>query len=492
MTTHHTTGLTGPAPTATVSVKPLVLSAPWRSEDLHVRVTAPTTGTSLPVVLFAHGFGSNLDGYAPLVDHWAAGGFVVVQATHLDSKRLALPADDPRRPRMWRYRVQDMRRILDELTTLEASVPGLEGRIDHSHIVAAGHSFGGQTAGILVGLRVTDPDTGAAEDLSDARVMASIQLATAGKGGDELTPFARDNLPWLRENKKKGQGSLSRRRGQFVAALARGGQLDAGHDRGIDRSSARRVRVSVTRRPTRMPAVWAAEGVPGRNDVAVVDAAFQPRHARLQGGELVEDAPHVLDAVAPHPGRRGSSAGRASRLESRWVAWTTTSRRRPSDRPAGRSRPGWSRSRGEEHDGQACAGGGGGDTDVQVLAAPWCAQHERLDGHRRGGGRAGEAGGVVRGHACVCLSGGSGPGRRRMRSALRWPSLSRPRSSSGAWSTKARAPPGPPNARAGVDAAETPVLLAVACCGGAVGGVAPNMIRSGPSTSTAALSMRWL
>ncbi|MEE1938367.1 chlorophyllase [Streptomyces sp. TRM 70361] len=199
MTTHPTTGLVGPALTTTVSVKPLVLSAPQRGEDLHVRITAPTTGTSLPVVLFAHGFGSNLDGYAPLVDHWASGGFVVIQATHLDSKRLALAADDPRWPQMWRYRVQDMRRILDELTTLEAAVPGLSGRMDPSRIVAAGHSFGGQTAGILVGLRVTDPRTGAAEDLSDARVMASIQLATAGKGGDELTPFAHDNLPWLRD-----------------------------------------------------------------------------------------------------------------------------------------------------------------------------------------------------------------------------------------------------------------------------------------------------
>ncbi|MFE2977423.1 alpha/beta hydrolase family protein [Streptomyces sp. NPDC059258] len=199
MTIHPITGLTGPALTTTVSVKPLVLSAPQRGEDLHVRVTAPTTGTRLPVVVFAHGFGSDLDGYAPLADHWAAGGFVVIQATHLDSQRLALPADDPRRPRMWRYRVQDMRRILDELATLEASVPGLDGRVDHTRIVAAGHSFGGQTAGILVGLRVTDPETGVAEDLSDARVMASIQLAAAGKGGGELTPFAYDNLPWLRD-----------------------------------------------------------------------------------------------------------------------------------------------------------------------------------------------------------------------------------------------------------------------------------------------------
>lgn len=199
MPTHPVTGLTGPSPTATVSVGPLVLGAPERGADLHVRVTAPATGTHLPVVLFAHGFGSDLDGYAPLVEHWASGGFVVIRATHLDSRRLGLAADDPRRPRMWLHRVRDMRRVLDELTSLETSVPGLAGRVDHRRVVAAGHSFGGQTAGILVGLRVTDPSTGASEDLSDPRVMASIQLATAGKGGDELTPFAHDNLPWLRD-----------------------------------------------------------------------------------------------------------------------------------------------------------------------------------------------------------------------------------------------------------------------------------------------------
>ncbi|ROO87317.1 chlorophyllase-like protein [Actinocorallia herbida] len=197
MTANQITGLTDPPSNPTVSVKPVVLPAPYRGEDLPVRVSAPVTGTNLPIVLFAHGFGSHLDGYAPLVDHWASHGFVVIQATHLDSRRFGISADDPRKPHLWRYRVQDMGQILDELDRLEASVPGLAGRVDRSRIVAAGHSFGGQTAGVLVGLRVTDPTTGTAHDMSDRRVMASIQLATAGKGGDELTPFALEMAPWL-------------------------------------------------------------------------------------------------------------------------------------------------------------------------------------------------------------------------------------------------------------------------------------------------------
>jgi hypothetical protein len=197
MTASQMTGLTDPPFTPTVSVKPVVLPAPYRGEDLPVRVSAPVTGTNLPIVLFAHGFGSHLDGYAPLVDHWASHGFVVIQATHLDSKRFGVPADDPRKPQMWRYRVQDLKQILDELDHLEASVPALAGRVDRSRIVAAGHSFGGQTAGVLVGLRVMDPTTGIAQDMSDRRVMASVQLATAGKGGDELTPFALESAPWL-------------------------------------------------------------------------------------------------------------------------------------------------------------------------------------------------------------------------------------------------------------------------------------------------------
>ncbi|OPC82948.1 chlorophyllase [Embleya scabrispora] len=181
-----------------VSVQPVVLAAPDRGVDLRVRVSAPVGGSGLPIVVFSHGFGSSSLCYGPLVDFWAAHGFVVIQPTHLDSRTVGLPPDASRRPQLWRTRVGDMRLVLDRLDLLEAAVPGLAGRLDRSRIAAAGHSFGGQTAGILLGLRVLDPVTGNAEDLADSRIKAGVLLATAGRGGDDLTPFAAENLPWLK------------------------------------------------------------------------------------------------------------------------------------------------------------------------------------------------------------------------------------------------------------------------------------------------------
>ncbi|PRY40305.1 alpha/beta hydrolase family protein [Umezawaea tangerina] len=184
-------------PTPVISVTPVVLAAPGRGEELRVRVSAPTTGEQLPVVVFSHGFGQSSDSYDPLVDFWASHGFVVVQPTHLDSRTLGLPPEDPRTPLIWRIRVEDLRSTVDQLDVVEAAVPGLAGRVDRDRVAVAGHSWGGQTASMLLGARVVDPAGGPGEDLSDARVKAGVLLATPGAGGADLSPFAAENFAFM-------------------------------------------------------------------------------------------------------------------------------------------------------------------------------------------------------------------------------------------------------------------------------------------------------
>ncbi len=184
-------------PAPVVSLSPVVLSAPERGADLHVRVSAPVTGTQLPIIVFAHGFGSSSDGYGPLASFWAAHGFVVIQPTFLDSRTLGLGPDDPRTPSSWRFRVEDMKRILDRLDLIEGSVPGLEGRVDRSRIAAAGHSFGAQTTGMLLGARMIAPDGSSGEDMSDSRIKAGVLLCAGGRGGKDLSPFAAKHFPYL-------------------------------------------------------------------------------------------------------------------------------------------------------------------------------------------------------------------------------------------------------------------------------------------------------
>jgi len=186
------------APTPVLSVSPVVLPAPGRAVDLQVRVSAPVTGSELPIILLSHGQGysnnlSSLNGYAPLVNFWAAHGFVVIQPTHLSSTTLNLDSDDSEAPLYWRSRAEDMTRILDQLDVIETAAPQLLGRLDRSKIAVAGHSMGGHTASLLLGARLTDPHDGTEVNLAEPRITAGVLLASPGRGGDALTEFVAQN-----------------------------------------------------------------------------------------------------------------------------------------------------------------------------------------------------------------------------------------------------------------------------------------------------------
>ena len=195
-----------PCPDATpaMSFSCVTLSAPNRGLPLQLRVTAPAVGATLSIIVFSHGHGPSLytpskDGYGPLVNFYAEHGFVVIQPTHLNSKVAGLPPSAPNGPLFWRSRVEDIKLILDHLDEIEAQVPFLAGRLDHSRIAAIGHSLGGQTVGMLLGARLTDPRDPTAKDvdLIDPRIKAGVLLAAPGNGGDSLSLSAAEKYSAL-------------------------------------------------------------------------------------------------------------------------------------------------------------------------------------------------------------------------------------------------------------------------------------------------------
>ncbi|MCX5106499.1 chlorophyllase [Streptomyces sp. NBC_00439] len=180
-----------------VAVKPITVPAPDRGIDLQVKVTAPLSGQNLPVIVFSHGNAWSLDGYEPLVDRWAAAGFVVVQPTHLDSRRNGLGWDDPRFATVWRVRIADLHAVLDGLDDILLQAGGLATRVDRGRTAIVGHSWGAQTVGALLGARVLDADGIPGEDFSHSAVAAGALIAATGTG-DTLTPFAAEHLPFMR------------------------------------------------------------------------------------------------------------------------------------------------------------------------------------------------------------------------------------------------------------------------------------------------------
>ncbi|MBK4216660.1 dienelactone hydrolase [Paracoccus caeni] len=184
-----------PAPAMTVAYTPIQLPMPGRP-PLELRLTAPTSGGDLPIVLLSHGFGpSNYipskDGYAQLAQFWAERGLAVIQPTHASSRVGGLDPDLPDAPFFWRERVAEIRAIIDNLPEIERHAPAISGRLDHRSIAIAGHSFGGFTAALLLGARLHG------EDFTDSRIGAGVLLAAPGRGGADLTPESAARFPFF-------------------------------------------------------------------------------------------------------------------------------------------------------------------------------------------------------------------------------------------------------------------------------------------------------
>jgi len=159
----------------------------WRDEardrEVPVRLYWPAqthADRALPLVVFSHGIGGSRRGYSYLGSHFASHGIASLHLQHVGSDRslwtgnpltLWFRLQDAARDGEAIDRVRDLRFALD--TVLAA--PQFGRRIDTSRIVAAGHSYGANTAMLAAGARVQRGE--GVVPLRDPRIRAALLLS---------------------------------------------------------------------------------------------------------------------------------------------------------------------------------------------------------------------------------------------------------------------------------------------------------------------------
>lgn len=178
----------------------------------------------LPLIVFSHGFGSNMDAFPLTSSAWAAAGYVTAHPTHADSirpspDRTALGArmasvlrqlaagdlvgeqraqfvqmlDDPSH---LDGRISDVEAILEACR--QKQIPAsLNGRIDLGRLGMAGHSYGAYTALALGGAQVTRKD--GLRSFAEPKFSAFLVISGQGPGrmGLDQGSFSKMRKPTL-------------------------------------------------------------------------------------------------------------------------------------------------------------------------------------------------------------------------------------------------------------------------------------------------------
>ena len=167
-------------PSGTSSVE-TDLRRPRQADPLRIRITYPRARGRYPLIVFSHGAGGSGDNYQDLTRFWSEHGYVVVQPTHLDSRKAL--GRMPRREELsrWGERASDIRLILDSIQPIER-VLGPTRRVDTTRVGVGGHSLGAQTAQLIGGVRPGGATPYAGQDLADNRADAILVLSGQGAG----------------------------------------------------------------------------------------------------------------------------------------------------------------------------------------------------------------------------------------------------------------------------------------------------------------------
>jgi pimeloyl-ACP methyl ester carboxylesterase len=155
---------------------------PLRGRAVPVRLYLPEAiepGANIPLVVFSHGIGGSRRGYSYLGSHFAANGIASLHVQHVGSDRAIWVGNpfgligrlhDAAQEREAIDRALDLRFALDQLLASEHGA-----RVDRTHMVVAGHSYGANTALLVAGARVERE--GRTIDYSEPRFSAAILIS---------------------------------------------------------------------------------------------------------------------------------------------------------------------------------------------------------------------------------------------------------------------------------------------------------------------------
>ncbi len=154
------------------------VTLPGNDDPLHLRIVYPDAHGQYPVIVFSHGASCTNGDYAPLADEWARHGYVVILPNHPDA---GLPGR-PSRTKMemaFRSRLAQMSQIIGGLERIETEYPELSGRLDRDRIVAAGHSMGALSSGVIARRHLVGSPAPPAS-FRDPRARATLLLSGPG------------------------------------------------------------------------------------------------------------------------------------------------------------------------------------------------------------------------------------------------------------------------------------------------------------------------
>lgn len=159
----------------------VVLTSAQDGRAVPVRVVYPDGEERAPLILFSHGMFSSNRLYMPILEYWAARGYIVVAPDHLDANRGWQPRSNDDVEVLTTSRTSDLALVMDSLPAIVAAVPALAGRIPPPPYVAAGHSVGTYVAMLQGGLQTRNPNTKAVIAAPDARIGWVVMSSDPGK-----------------------------------------------------------------------------------------------------------------------------------------------------------------------------------------------------------------------------------------------------------------------------------------------------------------------